>query len=197
MSQPHFEASVKMRFTLPKVGTWSPLGLPPAISEFNCRGQNTSAWGVLYTIGKALKCRCWKWPRMSHSGICSTSYGRKKGRNQIGSLTPDHKKSRIDPISVCAGGVRHTVRKLLRRATSFLWTSSQPEVWGGSYELPKSRESKSRQFRNSSLGVPGIKAIWMRVWWSNIENTIWGKVVASLESGPWWVKWVRVAYGLS
>ncbi len=28
MSQPHFEASVRMRLTLPKVGTWSPPGLP-------------------------------------------------------------------------------------------------------------------------------------------------------------------------
>jgi len=28
MSQPHFEASVKMRLTLPKVGTWSLLELP-------------------------------------------------------------------------------------------------------------------------------------------------------------------------
>ncbi len=28
MSQPHFEASVKMRLTLPKVGTWSPPRLP-------------------------------------------------------------------------------------------------------------------------------------------------------------------------
>jgi len=28
MSQSHFEASVRMRLTLPKVGTWSPPGLP-------------------------------------------------------------------------------------------------------------------------------------------------------------------------
>jgi hypothetical protein len=28
MLQPHFEASVRMRLTLPNVGTWSPLGLP-------------------------------------------------------------------------------------------------------------------------------------------------------------------------
>jgi hypothetical protein len=28
LSQPHFEASVRMRLALPKVGTWSPLGLP-------------------------------------------------------------------------------------------------------------------------------------------------------------------------
>ncbi len=41
------------------------------------------------------------------------------------------------------------------------------------------------------------KAIRMCMWWSNAENIIWGKVVASLESRPWWVKWVRVAHGLS
>ncbi len=28
MLQPHFEASVRMKLTLPKVGTWSPLRLP-------------------------------------------------------------------------------------------------------------------------------------------------------------------------
>jgi len=33
MSQPHFEASVKMRLTLPKMGTWSPLGLPQLLSS--------------------------------------------------------------------------------------------------------------------------------------------------------------------
>jgi hypothetical protein len=27
LSQPHFEASVRMKLALPKVGTWSPLGL--------------------------------------------------------------------------------------------------------------------------------------------------------------------------
>jgi hypothetical protein len=27
LSQPHFEASVRMKLTLPKVGTWSPVGL--------------------------------------------------------------------------------------------------------------------------------------------------------------------------
>jgi len=49
-------------------------------SELNCRGQNTSPWGVFDTVEKFLKCRCQKWPRMSHSDICSISYGRKKGR---------------------------------------------------------------------------------------------------------------------
>jgi hypothetical protein len=93
--------------------------------------------------------------------------------------------------------VFYIVGKVLRRATSLLQTSSKSEVWAGCYELPKSRESKPGQFRDSSLGVPGLKAIWMWVWRSNAENTIWGKAVASLEFGLWWVKWVRVARGLS
>jgi hypothetical protein len=43
---------------------------------------------------------------------------------KIGSLTHDHKKSRIDPTSVRAGGVRYTVGKLLTRAVSLFQTSS-------------------------------------------------------------------------
>jgi hypothetical protein len=60
-------------------GTWESSGTPEN-SEFDCRGQNTSPWGVLYTVGKVLNCTCPKWPRMSHLDICSTSYGQKKGR---------------------------------------------------------------------------------------------------------------------
>jgi len=88
-------------------------------------------------------------------------------------------------------GDLYTVGKILKRATSLLETSSQSKVWAGSYEFPKSRESKLGQFRDSSLGVLVIKAIGMRVPRSNAENIIWGKVVASPESGPWWVKWVQ------
>jgi len=115
----------------------------------------------------------------------------RRAGSQTGSLTPDHKKSGIDPILVCADGVQHTVGNILRKATSLLQTSSQSEVWPGSYELPKSRESQLGQFRDSFLGVPGIKAIWMRVPRSNTENNIWGKVVASPESGLWWVKGIQ------
>ncbi len=52
----------------------------PENSELDCKGQNTSHWGVLYMNGKVLKCRCPKWPCMSHLDICSASYGQKKGR---------------------------------------------------------------------------------------------------------------------
>jgi len=63
----------------PEMGTWESFGTPK-ILEFDCRGQKTSHWGVLYIIEKLLKCRCRKWVRMGHLDICSTSYGKKKGR---------------------------------------------------------------------------------------------------------------------
>jgi hypothetical protein len=42
---------------IPEMGTWESSGTPET-SEFNCRGQNTLHWGVLYTIEKISKCRC-------------------------------------------------------------------------------------------------------------------------------------------
>jgi hypothetical protein len=52
----------------------------PKNLELDCRGQNTSHWGVFYIVGKVLKCNYSKWPCMSHLDICSPSYGQKKGR---------------------------------------------------------------------------------------------------------------------
>jgi len=40
--------------------------------------------------------------------------------NQIASLTPDQKKSGIDPIYLAVEGVQHTVGKLSTRATTLL-----------------------------------------------------------------------------
>jgi hypothetical protein len=61
------------------MGTWESFETPKN-SEFDCRGQNTLPWSVLYTAEKFLKRKCRKWLRMSHSDICSTSYVRKKGQ---------------------------------------------------------------------------------------------------------------------
>jgi hypothetical protein len=68
-----------MRLALPKSGNLESSGTPEN-SEPDCRGQNTSPWSVLHTIGKVLKCKCRKWPCMSHYDIYSISYGRRKGR---------------------------------------------------------------------------------------------------------------------
>ncbi len=52
----------------------------PECSEFDSKAQNTSHWGVLGVIGKVLKRRYRKWPRIGHLDICRPSYGQKKGR---------------------------------------------------------------------------------------------------------------------
>ncbi len=44
----------------------------------------------------------------------------RKAGSQIGSLTFDHLKSGINPISLRAGGVPHSIGKILMRGTTFL-----------------------------------------------------------------------------
>ncbi len=67
-----------------KPNTWKKLGLEssgtPKNSEDDLEDQNTSHWGVLGVIGKVLKHRYRKCPRILDLDICSPSYGQKKGR---------------------------------------------------------------------------------------------------------------------
>jgi hypothetical protein len=78
LPQPHFGLCEDETHT-PKSGNLESSGTLKN-SELDCRGQNISHWGVLYTLGKVLKCRCPKWPCMNHLHIYSPSYGQKKGR---------------------------------------------------------------------------------------------------------------------
>jgi hypothetical protein len=52
----------------------------PECLEFDNKVQNTSHWSVIGVIGKVLKRRYRKWPRIGHLDIYSPSYGQKKGR---------------------------------------------------------------------------------------------------------------------
>jgi hypothetical protein len=135
--------SVRMTFTLPKWGLGSPPGLlktqssiarvkTPCLEMFFISLQRS--WNV--DVENGLTWAIWT---SAAQVMCE-----RRAKSQIGNLTSDHKKSRIDPTPVCASGVQHIIEKLSRRATSFLQTSSQSEVWARSYELPKSRESKPR-----------------------------------------------------
>jgi len=83
---------------------------------------------------------------------------KRRVRSHIANLTPDNKKSGIDPIYLLVGGVRHTVGKLSMRATTLLQTTSQFEVCAQSYGAPKSQESHLARFRDSHSGVPGEKS---------------------------------------
>jgi len=60
----------------PKVGDLESSETPECL-EFDSKAQNTSHWGV---IGKVLKRKYRKWPRIGHLDICSPSYGQKKGQ---------------------------------------------------------------------------------------------------------------------
>jgi hypothetical protein len=61
---------------------------------------------------------------------------KKKVGSQTANLTPDQKKSRIDPIYLSTDNVRHIVEKLSTRATTLLQTTPQSKVCSQSYGAP-------------------------------------------------------------
>jgi len=132
VSQPHFEGSVRSPLTLSKNGTWESSGTPEN-SERNCRGQKTLHSGVLCTVGKVLKWKCPKWPRMSHLDICSTSYGRKKGResNWQFDSRPLKVGNQPDP-GVCRWNATHCWKALKE---SYKFSSNLVPIGGWSKKL--------------------------------------------------------------
>jgi len=105
-----------MTLTL-EMGTWKSFRTPKT-SEFDCRGQNTSPSVVLHVIGKLLKCRCWKWPCMSHLDICSTSYGKKKGHESNCQFDSRPLKVGNRPdLSVCRWSATHCWKVLKENYT--------------------------------------------------------------------------------
>jgi hypothetical protein len=81
--------SVAVKPNTPKVGDLESSGTPACL-EFDIKAQNTSHWGVLGVIGKVLKRRYRKWPRIGHLDICSQVMGKRRAGSQTDNLTPDH-----------------------------------------------------------------------------------------------------------
>jgi hypothetical protein len=112
----------------------------PENSKHDCRGQNTLHWGVLYTVEKVLKCRCPKWPHMSHLDICSITYGWKKGRESNWQFDSQSLKvgNRLDP-GVCRWSATHCWKALkesykfvpIKGQSEKLWTPKVPGVQTG------------------------------------------------------------------
>jgi hypothetical protein len=86
---------------------------------------------------------------------------------------------------VRVGGVPHIIGKILNRATTFLDTSSQLEVFTRNYGPPIVGSPNFENFETPKLGVLGQNDIWMDPSWLIIDNIIRGKVVASLKSRSW------------
>jgi hypothetical protein len=162
------------------MGTWESSGTPE-ISEVDCRSQNTSPWGVFHVIGKILKCRCRKWHHMSHLDICNTSYEKKKSRESNWQFDSRPLKVGNRPYpSVCKQSATHRWKALNE---NYKFASDLIPIRGLNKELWTHKITGIQ-----TKIVSGQKAIRMWVPWSNAENTIWGKMVASPESGPWWVQ---------
>jgi hypothetical protein len=79
VSQPYFGQVWGWSLTLGKSEDLESLGTPKC-SKLDSKAQNTLHWGVLGVIGKVLKRRYRKWPRIGHLDICRPSYGQNKGR---------------------------------------------------------------------------------------------------------------------
>jgi hypothetical protein len=155
LSQPYFE----------KVWGWNSHSwngdLTSKTSEFNCRGQNTLHWDVLYIIEKLSKCRCRKWAHMSHLDICSTSYGKKKRRESNWQFDSQPLKVENWPnLNGCRWSATHRW-KAFKESYKLALDLIQSEVWAKNHDLAKSWESKLGQFQDLSLRVLGQKAIWM------------------------------------
>jgi hypothetical protein len=175
---------------IPQNGTWESSWTPENL-EFDCKGQNTLHWGVLYTIGKVLECRCPKWPRMSHLDICSTTYRRKKSQESNWQFDSRPLKVENWPDSgVCRWSATHRW-KALKENYKFAWDLIPIGGWNEKLWMPKVPGVQTGTISGLHMGVLGKSAIRMQVRWRDVENTIWGKVMASPESRPWTVKWVQ------
>jgi hypothetical protein len=140
----------------PEIGTWESSETFEN-SELDRKDQNTSHWGVLYTIGKVLKCRCPKWPRMSHLDICSTSYGRKKGResNWEFDSRPLKVRNRPDP-GVCRWSATHRW-KALNESYKFALDLVPIESRGEKLWMPKVPWVQTGTVSELHFGSPGKK----------------------------------------
>jgi hypothetical protein len=133
----------------------------PECSELDNRAQKSSHWGALGVIGKVLKRRYRKWPRIGHSDICSPSYGQKKGRESNWQFDSRPLKVGYRPVPDVA------LKSATRRWKAFdesynLGLGLVPiRVWGEELWPSKVSGVQPEQFRDSISGVPTKCAIWM------------------------------------
>jgi len=191
--QPHFEASVRMRLALPKVGTWNPPGLPqfqssiakvktPRLDKFFILLERS--WSVDSKMASHepfghLQHKLWlkEGPRVKMAVWLPTTKSQESTRPMRVQVECD------TPLERSWGELQVCFRPRPNQ-------NSEPRVISSQSTRSPIRDSFGTP-KDSSLGVLGLKAIRMRVRQNNAKNTIWGKVVASPESGPWWVKWVQ------
>jgi len=177
----------------------------PEILKFDCRGQNTSPWGVFYTIEKVSKCRFQKWPRMSHLDIWSTSYGQKKGRELNYQLPTTKSRESTRPRCVqreCDTPLESSRRELQlyfkpcldRRSEREVMTSQSP---GGpsrdSFETPLWESRDKKPFGRGCGGVTQ-RILYGGRWWPppspSCGESSESKVARGLSQHQKYAEWV-------
>ncbi len=160
LSQPHFGQVWGWSPTFGKVGGLESAETPECL-ELDSKAQNTLHWGVLGVIGKVLKRRCRKWPRIGHSDICSSSYGQKKGREsnwQFDSWPLKVRNRHLPDVALKSATQRW---KALDKSYNFGSGLVPIQAWGEELWSFKVPGVQSGQFRDSISGVPTKCAIWM------------------------------------
>jgi hypothetical protein len=181
MSQPYFGQVWGWSLTLGKSEDLESSGTPEC-SELDSKAQNTFHWGVLGVIGKVLKRRYRKWPRIGHLNICSPSYGQKKGRESNWQF--DSRPLKVGNRPLPDLRIESTIRrwKELDEGYNFGWNLvairlCSRELWGT--KVPGLHPGQfSGQLRDSDPRVPGKSDIRAWVPRSVTEYTIGSMVVA-------------------
>ncbi len=158
MSQPYFGQVWGWSPTLGKSEDLESSGTPECL-ELDSKAQNTSHWGVLGVIGKVLKRRYRKWPRIGHLNICSSSYGQKKGRESNWQF--DFRPLKVGNRPLPDLRIESAIRRwkdldegnkfgsdlvAIRLRSRELWAPKVPGLHLGQF---------SGQFRDPDAGVPG------------------------------------------
>jgi hypothetical protein len=160
LSQPHFGQVWGWSPTLSKVGDLESSGIPKCL-EFDSKAQNYSHWGVRVVIGKVLKRRYRKWPRIGHLDICSPSYGQKKGRESNWQFDSRPLKVRNRPLPDIRFESATRRWKDLHEGYNFGLNFVAIRLWSRELWAPKISGLQPGQFRDSNLRVLGKRAIWM------------------------------------
>ncbi len=142
----------------------------PENSELDFRVQISSHLNDLGVIGKVLKCRCPKWPRMSHLDICSLSYRRKTGRESNWQFDPRPLKVRNRPVP-----------NMRSRSATLRWKALFEGYNFGLDLVPIGGRGKELQ----SPKVPGVQTGSPKE--SNCITEIFRSV--NPQSAPPWVPW--------
>jgi hypothetical protein len=142
------------------------------------KGAKTLHWGVLGVIGKFLKRRYRKCPRIGNSDICNPSCGQKKGRESNWQF--DSRPLKVGNRPVLDVRFRSATWSWKDLDEGYNFGSDLVAIQLCSRELWRFKVPGvlSGQFQDSILGVSGICAIWMPPPWRVAENTIGSKVVA-------------------